>query len=142
MRHRQLWRGGMVCVALALAVSIANSEDKKGTGKDAEKPSAKAAKESTGKSRTKTASKEGRKRLPRYYGKLGLSDGQREKIYSIQAKHESEIDKLEKQLADAKAKQDSECRKVLNADQKKQLSEAVKAGKAKAAKADADEMEE
>jgi hypothetical protein len=141
MRHRQLWRGGMVFVALALAVSIANSEEK-GTAKDAEKPSAKATKESTGKSRTKTASKEGRKRLPRYYGKLGLSEGQREKIYGIQAKHESEIDKLAKQLADAKAKQEGECRKVLNADQKKQLSEAIEAGKSKAAKADAEEMEE
>jgi hypothetical protein len=141
MWHRQLWRGGIAFVALALAVSIANSEEKE-RGKNSEKPPAKAAKESSGKVRAKAASKEGRRRLPRYYGKLGLTEGQKDKIYGIQAKHESEIDKLEKQLADAKAKQESDCRKILNADQKKQLAEAVEAGKSRAAKSNAEEMDE
>lgn len=140
MKPWQTWCGAVVFVAAVMVGSAGWSDDK---DKAADKPSAKTAKEATGKSPTKSTTKnakETKHRLPRYYGKLGLSDSQREKIYGIQAKYDTDIDKLEKQLADLKSKQDADCRKVLDADQKKQLTVLVDAAKVKAAKED--EMEE
>lgn len=122
-----------VFLAAAIAGSVGRSDDKE---KPAEKPAAKSAKEAP---RSKGA-RESKPRLPRYYGKLNLSDSQREKIYGIQSKFETDIEKIEKQLAEMKNRQETECRKVLDADQKKQLADLVDAGKSKTAK-DAD-MEE
>ncbi len=127
-------------VAAAIVGSNGRSDDK---DKNSDQPAAKATKEATAKTPAKGTTKgvkEAKRRLPRYYGKLGLSDSQREKIYGIQDKYETDIDKLEKQLSDLKTKQDADCRKVLNADQKKQLTEIVDTAKAKATKED--EMEE
>lgn len=141
MKHWELWGGMAVFVAVALVGPVGLGDDK---DKGADKPAAKAAKETSAKpppppKSTKTA-KEAKRRLPRHYGKLGLSDAQREKIYGVQEKYQTDIDKLEKQLADVKARQDADCRKVLTADQKKQLTETIEAAKAKGAKED--EMEE
>lgn len=126
-----------------LIVSTGQSDEKEKAGG---KPAAKASKEAAAKSADKGAAtaKDGKRRLPRYYGRLGLSEAQREKIYGVQSQYESDIDKLEKQLADLKSRQEADCRKVLNADQKKQLAEAVEAAKAKnkLAKSDGEEMEE
>ena len=40
------------------------------------------------------------RRVPDYFGQLGLSDDQKESIYQIRAKHQPRIDELEKQLDD------------------------------------------
>lgn len=109
----------------------------------AEKPAAKAIKEPAPVKDSPTKLTNARRRLPRYYGKLGLSEAQREKIYGVQDKHAVEIEKLEKQLADLKEKQEAECRKVLTAEQKKQLSESLEAAKSRSKGKDdgGDEME-
>lgn len=138
MRRWQSWLGVVVFLTGVLVVSVGQSQDK---GNDAPKTPARATKEPAEKSKSKVATKETKHRLPRYYAKLGLTDAQREKIYGAQDKYAAEIDKLEKQLADAKSKQEADCRKILNADQKKQLAEAVEAAKSKAAKSDTDEEE-
>jgi hypothetical protein len=143
MRHWHSWCSAGVFLAAMLVVSIGQSDDKEKSGG---KPAAKVSKESAAKSADKgtAGAKEGKRRLPRYYGRLGLSEAQREKIYDVQSKYESDIDKVEKQLADLKSRQEADCRKVLNADQKKQLADAVEAAKAKnkLAKSDGEEMEE
>src|SRR5579871_2562214 len=56
-------------------------------------------------------------RLPHNYGKLDLSEEQREKIYGIQAQHQEAIEKLEKQLESLKDKQAAEVYAVLTAPQ-------------------------
>jgi len=108
-----------------------------------EKPATKAVKEPAPAKESPTRLSNAKRRLPRYYGKLGLSEAQREKIYGVQDKHAVEIEKLEKQLADLKEKQDAECRKVLSADQKKQLNESLEAAKSRSKGKDegGDEME-
>jgi hypothetical protein len=61
--------------------------------------------------------------LPQYWGKLGLSDEQKQNVYRIQGKYNEEIDKLEAKIKDLKAARDKEARAVLTADQRKRLEE-------------------
>lgn len=146
MKRWQTWSGVVVLVVTAFVGSAGLSGEKE---KSTDKPAVKAGQESAKTKETGTkgagakeagtkeaGAKETKRRLPRYYGKLGLSDTQREKIYGIQSKYDADLDKLEKQLAELKNKQDADCRKILTADQKKQLTELVDATKARTAKDD------
>jgi Spy/CpxP family protein refolding chaperone len=65
--------------------------------------------------------------LPQYWKDLGLTDDQKQQVYTIQNKYNDEIDKLEAQIKDLKAKIAKERLEVLTADQKKKLEEVVKA---------------
>lgn len=67
---------------------------------------------------TKPAAKKSKGRLPNHFGKLNLSDEQRDKIYKIQASYKSEIDSLKKQLAELNKKKDAEIATVLEPSQK------------------------
>ena len=88
---------------------------------DATKPTSSTAKP------TSKAAKKGddkiRGRLPNNFAKVGLSEEQRTRIYMIQAKYDSDIEKLEKQLAELKAKEKLDVHSVLNEEQKKKLAE-------------------
>jgi Spy/CpxP family protein refolding chaperone len=64
--------------------------------------------------------------LPTYWGQLGLSAEQKDKIYRLQAKYNDDIDKLEAQIKDLKAKRDKERLDLLTAEQKKSLEDIVK----------------
>jgi Spy/CpxP family protein refolding chaperone len=61
--------------------------------------------------------------LPQNWGKLGLTDDQKQQIYKVQTKYNSEIDKLEAQIKDLKGQRDKEMRAVLTPEQKKRLEE-------------------
>jgi hypothetical protein len=63
------------------------------------------------------------RRVPDYFGQLGLSDDQKESIYQIRAKHQPRIDELEKQLDDLRAQMIRDCESVLTETQKKMLIE-------------------
>ncbi len=80
------------------------------------------------------------RRVPRYFGQIGLTPEQRESIYKIQGKHEAKINALEKQIADARAEMLKECESVLTDTQKQLLEQRRKAAGAKGkAAADAPE---
>lgn len=64
-----------------------------------------------------------RGQLPPYWGKLSLSDEQKQKIYQIQSKFNGEIARLEAQVKELRAKRDQEMRSVLTEEQKKRLEE-------------------
>jgi hypothetical protein len=64
-----------------------------------------------------------RGRLPAQYGKLGISDLQREKIYVIQAEYDAQIDELLAQLEDLRARRDRTVESVLTDGQKHRLHE-------------------
>jgi hypothetical protein len=66
---------------------------------------------------------ENKGRLPNNYGKIGLSDLQKQKIYKIQAEYNPQIEKLEKELQNLKDKQDKDIAGVLSAAQAKLLHE-------------------
>lgn len=63
------------------------------------------------------------RRVPNYFGQLGLTDAQREAIYKIQAEHQPRIEELEKQLEEVRADSLKECEAVLNEAQRKMLTE-------------------
>jgi hypothetical protein len=60
-------------------------------------------------------------RLPAHYTQVGVTELQRQKIYSIQGSYDAKITSLKNQLNEATAKRDTEVRSVLTADQQKQL---------------------
>jgi Spy/CpxP family protein refolding chaperone len=76
---------------------------------------------SQSKSKTAVAKKDGTRRVPAYFGQLGLSETQRESIYKVQAKHRPTIEDLEKRLEDAHASVLKDCEKVLTPAQKTSL---------------------
>ena len=70
---------------------------------------------------TKTTRKKPKGRVPAHYGKLNLSQEQKDKIYTIQASYKAQIDSLKKQLAELNQKKKTECETVLTEEQKKSL---------------------
>ena len=70
-----------------------------------------------------------KKTSPPNWKQLGLTDKQIQDVYKIQGKYGDDIDKLEAQIKDLKAKIVKERMDVLTADQKKRLEEILK-GKA------------
>lgn len=73
-------------------------------------------------------------RLPSNYGKLGLTDAQKDKVYAVQDKYETQLDALEEQIKSLKAKRSSETEAVLSAEQKKILKDLTDEAKEKDAK--------
>ncbi|QDU21115.1 hypothetical protein [Urbifossiella limnaea] len=61
--------------------------------------------------------------LPQNYGKLGLTDTQKQQVYEVQAKYNTEIDKLDAKIRELKAARDKEVKAVLTPEQKKRLEE-------------------
>ena len=76
------------------------------------------------------------RRLPPHFGKLELSDAQREKIYDAQAAAREEIDRLEAELAHAKAVRDAKIEAQLTDKQRSEL-KTLRKKASDAAKADA-----
>ncbi len=70
-----------------------------------------------------------RGQLPQNWGKLGLSDEQKQKVYHIRGEYQTKIDALRKQLDDLREKERKELETVLTEAQKERLREIV-AGKA------------
>ncbi len=61
--------------------------------------------------------------LPANWGKLGLTDTQKQAVYKVQAEYKDKLADLEKQIKELKDKEKDEMYKVLNEDQKKRLRE-------------------
>lgn len=72
-------------------------------------------------------------RLPAGFGKIGVSEDQRKKIYEIQKKYDDQIGALQKQITDLRAKEKADLEAVLTADQKKALQAANEESQKKAA---------
>ena len=66
-------------------------------------------------------------RLPPNYGKLGLSDEQKDKVYSIQSRYYKQIQELEKQLAEIREQEAEEISKILTPGQRLRLQEIFEA---------------
>jgi hypothetical protein len=79
------------------------------------------------KSESKVKTKTGRRafdptrRVPMYFGQLGLTDEQKESIYAIQAKEMPKIDALEKQVEDLRGQMLRDCEATLTSAQKQLL---------------------
>lgn len=64
--------------------------------------------------------------LPQNWKQLGLTDKQTQDVYKVQAKYNEDIDKLEAQIKDFKAKMSKERSEILTPEQKKRLEEILK----------------
>ena len=64
-----------------------------------------------------------RVRLPNHYAQLGLSEGQRQRVYALQLEYGGKIEQLESQLAALRERRDQECEAVLTEAQRKKLAE-------------------
>jgi Spy/CpxP family protein refolding chaperone len=88
------------------------------------------------------------RRVPDYFGQIGLTPDQRETIYKARAPHIARIDELEAQIVEARKAMQQECEAVLTPSQKQLLEERRRAAienrasarlaKTKAAEAKAD----
>ena len=77
------------------------------------------------------------RRAPATFRKLSLNEEQTNKLNEVQAKYDDQIEALNQQLKDLKAKEQAELVEVLTADQKKTLKDMEEAiAKDKAAKAE------
>src|SRR5580692_6459470 len=77
-------------------------------------------------------------KLPAYWGKIGLTDVQKQDVYKIQGKYGMEIDKLKAKIAELESTRDKEMKAVLTDDQKKALETAILGGKDKDKEKDKD----
>lgn len=72
---------------------------------------------------SETAETKPRGRLPNHFGKLGISEEQRTRIYSIQADYDERIDDLLSQIEELVANRDSDINAVLTEGQRARLRE-------------------
>jgi Spy/CpxP family protein refolding chaperone len=63
------------------------------------------------------------RRVPPYFGQIGLTEAQRESIFKVQSKHQPKIDALQKQIDSIRAQMMEECEGVLTSSQQKLLEE-------------------
>jgi Spy/CpxP family protein refolding chaperone len=61
------------------------------------------------------------RRVPAFFGQVGLTPSQREQIYSIRGKYYDQIADLKQQIEDLEAKEDTDCAGVLTDSQRKLL---------------------
>jgi hypothetical protein len=64
-----------------------------------------------------------RGQLPMYFGKLGLRDDQKQKVYKLRADYKSKTDQLKRQLEKLKYEEKEALETVLTQDQLKRLKE-------------------
>jgi len=67
----------------------------------------------------------GARGLPPNWGKLGLSDEQKQQVYTIQLEYRTKIDALQQQIREQQKKERSELNKVLTDAQKARLKEII-----------------
>ena len=67
-----------------------------------------------------------RGRLPRYFGKVGVTATQKQRIYSIQAMYRKRIEALNRQLEDLRSRERKEILEALTPEQKQRLSELMR----------------
>jgi len=66
-----------------------------------------------------------RGQLPPNWGKLGLTDKQKQTVYRVQADYKKKIDPLEQKIQELRKQERSELLKVLNDDQRERLKEII-----------------
>ncbi len=113
-----LWRKVAVCALVVPVLGLFVMNGPLSIGQDKAKKAEK----------TETTKRKGT--LPAYYGDV-VSEEQREKIYSIQAKYADQIKDLNDQLEALRGKQTKEIEAVLSAEQKAKIDAAREAAAAK-----------
>ncbi len=74
------------------------------------------------------------RRVPPFFGQIGLSPEQKEEIYKVRGKHQEKIDALEKQIATIRGEMMAECESKLTDTQKQALESRRASAESKKAK--------
>lgn len=114
---------------MAGATMHAQTQEK---GKSATKSAGASGVDSTRKPANTTKDAADYRRVPQYFGQVGLSDEQREKIYGVRERYAVQQAKLEQELADLQDKVMRECEAVLTPAQRTELTKLRGEAKAKA----------
>jgi hypothetical protein len=109
--RRQLMTAGMTLAALTALITVSLPAQEPGAATKSARPGATAAQRSFDPAR----------RVPTYFGQIGLTPQQRESVYQIQAKEMKRIDDLQKQIADIRADMIKQCELLLSPTQKQLL---------------------
>lgn len=104
-------------VAVLVGLTYAWAEDTVKPAKPA-KPAPAATAKPAPAAKAEVPKKASKGRLPPHFGKAGLSDAQRDKVYAIQTKYKADLDKLEEQLRTMRAQEMTEMEGVLTPEQK------------------------
>jgi Spy/CpxP family protein refolding chaperone len=115
--------GSLLCVVLAVPVALRAADSKSEKSADA-KPAAAAPTDSSTADATTDSKLDNAKikgRLPSGWGKLGVTDAQKQSIYKIQMTYDGQMDALKKQLSDLEAKRLADMRNILTDAQQKKL---------------------
>ena len=96
------------------------------------KPAASSGVDSTRKAADTSKDAADYRRVPQYFGQVGLSDEQREKIYGVRERYAVQQAKLEEELAALQDKVMRECEAVLTPAQRTELTKLRGEAKAKA----------
>lgn len=70
-------------------------------------------------------------RLPNNYGKIGLSEEQKQKIYDIRADYRSRIEQLQRELEDLRSQEALEIQTALTPQQREQLQQLLEESRKK-----------
>jgi hypothetical protein len=112
LRSRKLpWVLGFAAIVALGALPLGAQEPKKADSKPADAPPPAAVKKAFDPAR----------RVPDFFGQVGLTQDQREEIYKIRSKHLQKLGELEKQIAQVRAEMLQECEKLLSDTQKQML---------------------
>jgi flagellar motility protein MotE (MotC chaperone) len=117
-----MFRFASFLLLMALLVSSIGVSQEKGAPKK-EDPSSKKDEKKEDKSEPKKEDVKAKGTLPANWGKLGLTDDQKQKVYRVQNKYNDEIDVLEAKIKELKDKMSKERFDILTAEQKKRLKE-------------------
>ncbi len=79
--------------------------------------------------------------LPQHFKKLGLTDKQKDTVFTIMGKYHAKLDALDKEIKELKAAQKKDVEDVLTADQKARLRE-LRLGESDMDKKDKDEKKD
>jgi hypothetical protein len=94
----------------------------------AQEPRAGSQADSPTKTKTSKRAFDPARRVPMYFGQLGLTPDQRESIHKVQGKHMPKIEALEQQIEEIRSQMLKECEAVLTPAQKQLLEQRRAAG--------------
>lgn len=114
----------LTCLTAALLFARSGHTDET-QKKEGDQPSASESAESSQPAAKPTR----RPRLPNHYGKLGLSDEQKQQVYAIQAKYQPQLDELQEKIRALQIERRMEINTVLTKGQKQRLKEIVRQAK-------------
>ena len=132
MLSKRILTAGVAGLMVVAGATMQAQTQEKGKSATTTKPTASSGVDSTRKAADKSKDAADYRRVPQYFGQVGLSDEQRERIYGVRERYAVQQAKLEEDLAALQDKVMRECEAVLTPAQRTELTKLRGEAKAKA----------